>query len=341
MKNYNKDYLQVLWIEDDPRCTENYPLEAAICGLQLCPVSCWDEAIHELKSDFDRWAAIILDAKCKQHKESKDNAAQFLIHALGDIKEICASNGRRIPWYILSGGSENELNDLIHDDRLAWDADWQRKYYDKNTDREILYHRIRYHVSQVKFLQIRSVLYRNVFDAIKDIGLDEEVEKIMEDLLLPIHFHTTESKDYNNRLLYVRTCLEYVFRSMIENGILPKEKIIGPKGEVNVSWCSKILAGEDIESKGMKIIISRKIIIPALLKDHIKEMLFAVGAYVHSKDDAAEYSRRTKEYLNMVDNSTYLTGSFALQLCDLLLWYKNYKKEHPDIEENKKGWVLL
>ena len=341
MEKYNKDFLQILWVEDDPKCTENYPLEAAISGLQLCPVGCWDDAIQALNTEFDRWAAIILDAKCKKKKNDEDNAAKFLIHALSDIKEICASKKRRIPWYILSGGSENELNDLIHDDRLEWDSDWPRKYYDKNTEREILYRRIRYHVSQVKFLQIRSILYRNVFEAIKEIGVDEEVDKLMEDLLLPLHFKNIENKDYNNRLTYVRTCLEYIFRSMMKYGILPKNKMIGPKGDVNVTWCSKILAGEDIEKDKAKIIVSYKKVLPALLKDHIKDMLFAVGAFVHSEDEKAEHSRKTKEYLKMVDNSSYLISSFALQLCDLILWYKNYLIKHSDIEENQKGWEII
>lgn len=341
MEKINKDFLQILWVEDDPECTIEYPLEAVKYELQLCPVGCWDDAIFELNKDYDRWAAIILDAKCKQHKDSDDNAAQFLIHALSGIKEICAAKGRKIPWYILSGGSENELNDLILDDRLEWDADWKKKYYDKNTEREILYRRIRYHVSQVNFLQIRSVLYRNVFDAIKSIELDGEVELIMEDLLLPLHFKSIENKDYNNRLTKVRECLEYIFRSMMKHGILPKEKLIGQRGDVNVTWCSKLLAGEDIEKDRKKIIVSYGSVLPLLLKDNIKEMLFSVGAYVHSKDDLAEHSRRTKEYLAMVDNSTYLTSSFALQLCDLILWYKNYLQAHDNMEENKKLWEII
>lgn len=35
MKNErNEDYVQVLWVEDDPIVTESYPLEAEIYNLQ-------------------------------------------------------------------------------------------------------------------------------------------------------------------------------------------------------------------------------------------------------------------------------------------------------------------
>lgn len=41
-----------------------------------------------MEEDFDRWSAIILDAKCKQHKDSADNAIKFLGEALKDISKL-------------------------------------------------------------------------------------------------------------------------------------------------------------------------------------------------------------------------------------------------------------
>ena len=107
----NPDLIKVLWVEDDPDVLESYPDEACEYGLKLVPHLCWDDAKSALESDFDSWSAIILDAKCKYHRDSADNAVEFLREALDDISTICEKKGRIIPWYVLTGGSETEVSE--------------------------------------------------------------------------------------------------------------------------------------------------------------------------------------------------------------------------------------
>ena len=38
------DFIQVLWVEDDPEITVAYPLEAENYELQLVSFPCWDDA---------------------------------------------------------------------------------------------------------------------------------------------------------------------------------------------------------------------------------------------------------------------------------------------------------
>ena len=104
MRDYDLDLIQVLWVEDDPEVTEQYPLKAENFGLQLVAYSCWDDAKKALENNFDRWSAIILDAKCKFHQDSEDSAVVFLREALDDISTICVTKKRQIPWYVLTGG---------------------------------------------------------------------------------------------------------------------------------------------------------------------------------------------------------------------------------------------
>ena len=118
MRKYNSDFIQVLWVEDDPKVTETYPLKAENFDLELVPFPCWDDAKAALEHDYDRWSAIILDAKCKYHRDSADNAIVFLREALDDISTICEKNRRIIPWYVLTGGDEAEVSDSINDKRL-------------------------------------------------------------------------------------------------------------------------------------------------------------------------------------------------------------------------------
>lgn len=73
----NTNLIQVLWVEDDPDNIQFYPIEASRYGLELVPFSCWEEAEKALVSDFKRWSAIILDAKCKYKKDDHDNAQRF------------------------------------------------------------------------------------------------------------------------------------------------------------------------------------------------------------------------------------------------------------------------
>jgi hypothetical protein len=154
----NEKLIQVLWVEDDPLVTSTYPIEAARYGLELVPFACWEDAEKALESDFKRWSAIILDAKCKYKRTSHDNAAVFLTQAISAIGKICERHGFVLPWYVLSGGSEDELNDLIIDDREEWDGEWkEKKYYSKTRDREKLFRRIPHHARITPEMQIRLI----------------------------------------------------------------------------------------------------------------------------------------------------------------------------------------
>ena len=205
------DLIQVLWVEDDPKVIDSYPQDAEYYGLELVSFPCWDDAKEALVSDFDRWSAIILDAKCKYHRDSEDNAIVFLREALDDISTICEKKGRMVPWYVLTGGDESEVSDSINDKRLKWDKDWtdsqNKKYYSKNIDNEALYRRIRYHAQKSPRFQIHA-MYMKVFEAIDECDIDDEGYNALEDLLVPIHFpDTIEPKDYNHKFVKAREVL--------------------------------------------------------------------------------------------------------------------------------------
>lgn len=339
------DLIQVLWVEDDPKVTESYPLKAESFDLEIVPYPCWDDAIEALKNDYDRWSAIILDAKCKYHRDSKDSAIVFLREALKDISKLSEKEGHIIPWYILTGGDENEVSDCINDERLKWDKDWtessKKKYYSKNTDTDILFHRIKYHHYKSPRLQIQE-MYSPVFDAIIECKIDDNGYNALEDLLVPIHFpgEVTDNKDdkYNDNFVKVRIVLEYIFRSMSFYGILPNW------GQVNLQWSGCILSGmnalrKDKEGKDVIVVESKKIIVPPVIKKVLKELIRVVPAFCHS-DNNEDGEIKKEEYLDSVDNSTLLLKSFTFQLCDFILWYRNYLRDHKDKIKNAKAWEV-
>ncbi len=355
----NENLIQVLWVEDDPQITLTYPIEAAQYGIQLVPFSCWEEAEKALISDFKRWAAIVLDAKCKYKHDSHDNAAVFLTQAIHAIDTICANHHRILPWYVLSGGSEEELNDLIIDSREEWDGDWkQKKYYSKTTDRDLLFHRIPYHARVSPEMQIRLVYYPDVFKAIKNAQLDVDLEIYMEELLLPIHTMNYSGREYNDKMTLVRKCVENIFHSMAHHGILPNKKLNGKwvmndvlvsrTGSININWCSWIISGKDIIdplTKNIKV-KSHVNILPNVLKESFQRLIEITGAYEHAENkDASEEqlknTRQTSAFLDKIGNAPYLLRGMVMELCNIILWYAAYLDEHDDEEINALNWEVL
>lgn len=337
MKTYDLKLIQVLWVEDDQDAVERGQMDAYSFGLQLEAFPCWDDAKKALDEEYDRWSAIILDAKCKYHADSSDNAVRFLGEALKDISILGEKKGRIIPWYVFTGGDEGEVSDSINDDRMIWDGDWtegkKKKYYSKNTDDEDLYRRIRYHAQKSQRLLIQE-MYRNVFDAIEECGIDDEGYNALEDLLVPIHFpDIIEPKDYNNKYVKAREVLEYVFRSMSAKGLLPDW---GKK--VNFVWSSCILSGMPATNpKGDIVYNANKRILPEAMIKTIKAIINIVPPFCHSEGNEQGGISR-KEYMSSVDDSTFLLKSFTLQLCDLILWYRNYLRNLLDNEKNALEW---
>lgn len=328
------DLLKVLWVED-----ENLPYieEAEQYDLYLCQYRCWDDAKKELEEKYDQYSAIILDAKCKFHVDSADNAVKFLGEALKDIASLAENKKRTIPWFVLTGGDASEVSDSINDDRLRWDNDWtistNKVYYSKNIDREILFSRIKAIAKKSPRLQIQEI-YKNVFDAIEECEIDNEGLNALEDLLIPIHFQNEiRESDFSNKFVQARMVLEYIFRSMSKHGLLPE---FGKK--VILQWSSLILCGKPaLDANGETIIQSHKRILPEVLASLVKNMVVIIPIFCHSEDDSYE-GKSKKDYLRYAESSTYLLKSFTMQLCDLILWYRNYLHEHKDIVENEANW---
>jgi len=69
-------------------------------------------------------------------------------------------------------------------------------------------------------------------------------------------------------------------------------------------------------------------------------MVNIIPPFCHS-DSGNEDEVRKKEYMKYVSSSTFLLRSFTLQLCDFILWYCQYLREHPDTELNALEWEVI
>lgn len=354
-------YIQVLWVEDDPKIISDFPEDAIeIAEIELHPFPCWEDAETELENNYDRWDAIILDAKCRYRKEDADKAEMFLSHVFPKIEKLAARKNRTIPWYVLSGQGEDEIRDLIPDTN-EWDADWlrvkNRRFYSKNDkvtlmgiekyERDVLYSRIRTQVTYYRHeIQIEHNLYPDVFSALDRLDLASEVGYYLMPLLEPIHFKGTSNADYNHRYADLRKSLEHIFRHMVKMGLLPPV-IIGKskKENVNLSWSSLFLGGNqpsdinalpDSEKKFWEKVTrnTEKPILPKQLSHWLKSAVFQAGGAVHTSTGEGEVAMNLDNYLPHVEGSPYMLRSLALGLCDFILWYNNFIKSHSDEEMN-------
>ena len=167
----------------------------------------------------------------------------FLTNVSNAITLLC--RGRKfIPWYVLSGQAEDNIKDLIPESRKSWDGDWKKSYYDKNTDRDLLYHRIKNTARKFKSSCMKiHEMYKEVFDTIDHLKLHDEVDNYLTDLLVELHFPELDDKKLNENYEKVRKCIEYIFRKMIEIGMLPYQK------KINLAWSNKILSGMPVYAK--------------------------------------------------------------------------------------------
>lgn len=365
----NNKYIQVIWVENDPLITSAYPNEAdMVAGIELHPFECWEDAETELQNNYDRWDAIILDAKCKYKKNDADKAEKFLSHVFPKIMTLAARKKRTIPWYVLSGQGEDDIRDLIPDTN-EWDNDWMqiknRRFYSKNGkvniggteihERHALFYRIKTHVTHYQHeLQIKQHYYPDVFSAIDRLGLQNSVGYYLMALLEPIHFQDTTNANYNHRYVDLRKSLEIIFRHMVNNGILPPViiKKSNIKENVNLSW-SNLLLGTKKPTKINDLPNNEKIlwckvtrntenpILPKQLAHWLMTAIFQAGGAVHTTTGEEEITLNLDNYLPHVAGSPYMLRSLTMGLCDFILWYDSFLTKHPDPEINANNfWTL-
>lgn len=329
-----ENLVKVLWVENDPEVIDAYPDEAFEYGLELIPFTNWDEAEIELKKGLNKYSAIILDAKCCLHPDSADNAAIFLINVTNAITRMC--NGKNfIPWFVLSGQAEDNIKDLIPESRKSWDGDWPKSFYDKNVDREMLYHRILNYAREHKTASMKvHEMYKEVFNAIDDLKLHDDVDNYLSDILIEMHFSELDEKNLNDNYNKVRLCIEYIYRRMIEFGMLP------PQEKINLKWSNCILSGKECLKGKIKVAEGLIPIFPKILQDNVIHMIHTAGSALHTEDEEDENTKHLREYLESVGNSSYLIKSYALQICDIILWLNKFIQNNPDKELNSNNWEV-
>ncbi len=338
-----KDFIQVLWVENDPVVIEAYPLEAEEYGVQLVPFSCFDDAYTALREDYNRWDAIILDAKCKVKETDVDKAIPFLTQSTNRIAELAKDNNKTIKWYILSGQGEEAISDAIPDTRLAWDRDWtdstNKKFYSKETDRGALFTRIKEHYCSSLEFQIKNDIYKNVFISLENLGISEFTESILLDILLPLHYPEKQvSFKPVHHYTQLRILIEYLFRACYKVGLVPDQCV--PNGLVNLNQCLMYLSGKPAEVAGVRYGGIGEKIIPEYIEQIIHSVLSFGNVHSHTVKLENEDIIKIENILHS-SQSNFLIFGLMLQLCEVITWLAKYVSVHDDKEINLFFCTLL
>lgn len=334
--------IKVLWVEDDLQYARGF-IGLYADDLDITHVDNWKEAQNLLEKDFDAFEAVLLDARCKNKADSIENSKKFMIEAFKSLAMLTERNKHLLPWYVLSGGDKEAIEDLIPEDREKWDGDWSEPYYHKSQDEDALVDNIKTYCNRHNplNLQIKEVLFKDVFDAIDQLNL-HALEGEMLQLVKPM---ADISLKYNVIESYttIRNVLECVFVDMAKRGLMTAEAVSKKDKTVILAWCSQILEGDFENRKDIQIELRDayqkgklecKLLgqLPKIMAQNIKTLYRTScnNGHKYSLRDTVTRQYKLADYMDSVGGTPYLLRSFALQLCDFIIWYNNWLKNYDN-----------
>lgn len=348
MEPNNINRINVLWIEDDPEYADSF-IRLYRDQLSITWFTNWEEGCPHLTNHYNEYDAILLDARCKLKKDSIENAREFLLDIFSELRELTRINKHRIPWYVLSGGDKEEIESRISKDRLAWDEDWGKAYYSKANEQDALVERMCRYANEGKVCKVnlRTVLFTDVFNALKRIGIDEAAQSYMLNLLEPF-VETVYSEDYNHRFNDARKLVEAIFLDMREKELLNDALLTSEGKAPNLSLTSLALLGDKEKFPQWFIQKGKELnkdncklygALPKILADNLKNIIQSAGSNEHHEPiQRLEEDKRAadmRSYRENVGNTPYLLKSFALQLCDFILWYDKYLRTNKTNQNDR------
>ena len=344
----NKVFYKVLLVDDNKALGTSLQPQAERYSLDLQQCECWEDAkqVFSNKNDFLEWDAIILDARCVDRKGSPADL-HFLQCALRDINVFCERYNSKIPWYVLTAGGKEDFEFVMEDVRRIPrdEKEWGKMLYfkdkpcDENGKDDIDY--LFENIQKAAPLRTRNKIkhqYSALFEVMKSCQFESESEDIMISVLSALHF-PEENKGFDPVLYYnrLRQMVEYLFRAANKIGLLPDYFI--EKGRVNLQGSSLYLAGEAFTPSNDSTILSIRYgekgesVIHKNIASIVKNILSVTSHHSHTIEIDKEDEEELVAYYLETRSPNLLFG-YALQLCEVIIWFGNYAKSHNDREAN-------
>lgn len=345
---------KVLWVEDDPEVVKSHRALAEEFDLDLVDFSNWQQAEQVLRKEFDSFVAIILDANCGYKIEDRLDSS-FLVQVQGSLMQLFGEKNKFLPWFVYSAGTMDMFETILElinkNKRREMEPVWGRLLYKKGVkgEQKVLFTKIKELAENSPRMNILKK-YSDVFEVLdmKDpIQVSPEAkERLIECMLLANKYKDDKSVNIKTAFNPLRQVVEYLFRASYDLCILPdvffntyhdKDRFI------MVSATYKYLCGKkvsldnlDKQQNSEKLDISplnppmfRKL--ESLLLQSVIEI---TNNFSHTKDNRGgcrDFSDEDVEQLL----------SIALNsLCFIIKEFGRYVREHADLEENKKNYLV-
>lgn len=344
----DKVFYKVLLVDDNKALGASLQPQAEQYCLDLQQCECWEDAklLLSNKKGFLEWDAIILDARCV---DKKGNPADlyFLQTALRDINVFCERYNSKIPWYVLTAGGKEDFEFVMEGvRRIPRDEKvWGKMLYfkdkpcdeDGKDDIDYLFENIQ----RTAPLRTRNKIkhqYSALFEVMKSCQFEPESEEIMISVLSALHF-PEENKGFDPVLYYnrLRQMVEYLFRAANKIGLLPDYFIEG--GKVNLQGSSLYLDDKPFTPSKDSTILSIRYgeegerVFHKNIAGIVKNVLSVMSHHSHTIEIDKEDEEELLAYYLETRSPNLLFG-YALQLCEVIIWFGNYAKSHNDREAN-------
>lgn len=216
--------IKVLWIDDDP--TEPFCDDAADNGFDLTVCTTVKAGINELQDQSKTYEAIILDANCKIESENEVPDLKAFRKAMWGVSDY----GKEIPWFVYTGGSienKEELIKWIPQERRPWD---ERIYYNKPDEELELFKSIHNAIKNSEVTKIKNK-YAKAFN----IYSSQDLLKMLQEM--DTDEFATDSTVPNT----IRNIAEKICFFLRNNGIYPEDF----KTSNRIKECSKLFSIDD------------------------------------------------------------------------------------------------
>ena len=343
----NEKTYKVLWVDDDASIIDGFQLKAEDYNISLCHVGNWQEAELLLKSNFEEFSAIILDAECKINAEDPEESS-FIHKVLPALTSICGKKQCRIPWYILSAGTMEGFDTTMHIAQYTheiYDKEWGNMLYSKtcpsNSDNspEKLFENIQ----KIASHKISNIVLYRYQDTFQYMGEGKLINKEARNIMLKMLCELYRPED-NPRFEYqgnpLRKVLEYVFRAANRIGLLPSD-CFDNRGQLNLLDANRFMSGlNTIHSNMLRYGKEGKgkdgqggdTIFPHYMGNITKNILNFTNSESHT-NETNEYTINDKD-LNIDENTKELFFSYVLQLCHVIKYFGHFAETHNDEASN-------
>lgn len=312
----------ILWIDDEWDKMTTFQQECEeIYDLHLEPFRTRKAGMEAFERDIDHWDAVLLDAKMFDEGENEVARLVGLRKAIQRLDEL--SMKRAIPRFISTGQT-----DLMSDENFRESFG---HFYRKGDDDVKLITDMLKGIQNGDRQQIKTI-YKDVFSAIYDLGINQFSESILMDIMLPLHY---PAKEPNFKPVYhynqLRQLIEYIFRVCNQVGLVPDQCIID--GKVNLNQSSLYLAGNDAKKLGIRFGEKGERIIPDYIESIIRSVLEFGNVHSHTVELSDDDTLKIEKILRTA-KSRYIIFGLTLQLCEALIWFAEYIPNHSDKEIN-------